>query len=266
MIIDFHTHAFPDDLAQRALHKLSVGTGQQPHTDGTCLGLIEAAQKAGVERCVVLSIAVKPNQMHTVNNFAWKSASPYLIPFGSIHPYAPDARDEILRLKDLGFLGVKLHPEYQQFPVDDPAVFPVYEALAKAGLITVFHAGYDPAFSTPQKASPIKLKKALPNLEGTAVVAAHMGGQGAWLEVEEHLQGFPHLYLDTAFSHNSIPANAAARLIQMVGPDHVLYGSDSPWSDMGKELEFVRSLLLPPEQERMILGENASRLLYETHC
>ncbi|MBQ8536972.1 MAG: amidohydrolase family protein [Clostridia bacterium] len=262
MRIDFHTHAFPDAIAAKAIEKLAFSAGGLPHyTNGSYAELDNACRQAGIDVHVVLSIAVKPHQMQTVNNAAWQMESPSLVPFGSVHPYAPDCLEEARRLKDMGFKGVKLHPEYQGFEVDDPAIFPLYQLLGQLNLITVFHAGDDLGFATPPKCTPEKLKKALPFFEGGVVVAAHMGGMNRWLDVLKYLVGEQNLYVDTAYSHTHIPPAAALEIIRSHGPDKVLFGSDCPWGNIAQEIAFIQRLGLSPQEEEMILGGNAQRLL-----
>lgn len=177
MIIDFHTHAFPDHIAAKAIPKLARIAGGLPYyTDGTYTQLASACKQADVSHHVVLNIAVKPEQMQKINDTVLSMADEAVIPFGSVHPYAANALDEVRRLYDMGCKGVKLHPEYQNFCVDDPDVFPLYTLLGRLNMITVFHAGVDLAYATPPKCSPKALKKALPFFEGGPVVAAHMGG------------------------------------------------------------------------------------------
>lgn len=262
MRIDFHTHAFPDTIASKAIEKLALSAGGLPHyTNGTYAQLDEVCQKAGIDRHVVLSIAVKPHQMRTVNDAAIQMASDTVIPFGSIHPCAPEAMDEVRRLHDLGVKGIKLHPEYQQFEVDDPQHFPLYHLIGRMGLITVFHAGDDLGFATPPKCTPRKLKKALPYFAGGPVVAAHMGGMNRWLEVLEYLTGLDHLYLDTSYSHTHIPPAAAKEIILAHGADKILFGSDCPWGNIQEEMAFVHRLGLSVQAEEQILGLNAQKLL-----
>ena len=262
MIIDFHTHAFPDAIAANAIAKLSHTGGNLPHyTDGTYQGLNLAAEQADIDYYVVLPIAVKPNQMRTVNDAAHAKKSKRAIHFASVHPFAPDVMDEIKRIKDLGFKGVKMHPEYQDFFVDDEKVFPVYAALAEANLISVFHAGYDLGFFGPAKASPERIKKALPAFSGAAVIAAHMGGFADWMNVYAHLTGLPNLYLDTSFSHNHLPPLAAMEIIKAHGANRILFASDSPWSNMQSEKDYVDSLPLTDKEKRLIFFDNAANLL-----
>lgn len=262
MMLDFHTHAFPPALAQRALEKMSAEAGGLPyHTDGTYEGLAAAALAAGLTHYVILPIAVKPTQMRTVNDTALARQSDTAIQFASIHPLAPDALNEVSRIKDLGFRGIKMHPEYQDFEVDDPAVFRVYQAIGRAGLITVFHAGYDLGFVGRPKAAARKIKHALAFFEGAPVVAAHMGGHAEWMDVLEHLAGLEGLYFDTSFSHTHLPPAAAQAIIKAHGADRILFGSDSPWADMKAETAYVDRLSLTPEDKRKIFFENGAKLL-----
>lgn len=259
--IDFHTHAFPDRIAGGALDTLSrTGGGLKPCRDGTLASLSAVTRRTPGARALILPIATKPAQQTSINNWAAAVDGPQLMSFGSIHPDAPDALEELERIRALGLKGVKLHPEYQNFFVDDPKMKPLYRRMAELGLICLFHAGMDAGFMPPSHCSPERLRRALNWFEGSAVVAAHFGGYMMWDEVLEKLCGLP-LYLDTSYSHSRMIKPLAQAILKRHGADRVLFGSDSPWSPVEDELLFVRSLELAPEVERAVLCENARRLL-----
>jgi len=223
-------------------------------------GLLRHMDEAGVSHGVVLCIATNPKQQKSVNDFAASIPNERLTAFGSVHPFAPDAMEELDRLHALGIRGIKLHPQYQGFAVDDERVFPLYAKMAALGMPVVFHAGVDIGFPAPYLCEPEALARALPAFSGSAVVAAHMGGYMRWDEVEKHLVGQP-VYLDTAYCYSRIATLPAKRMIENHGPQNVLFGSDCPWARMEDEIRFVRSLGLEPWAEEAILGKNAERLL-----
>ena len=156
MLIDFHTHAFPDGLAQRAVDKLSaVSGGLAPQTDGTLESLKARMDEDGVDISVVLSIATNPKQMHNVNDFAARiDQDPRIVAFGSVHPEAPDALEELERIADMGLKGVKLHPEYQNFYVDEERMKPIYRKISELGLVTLFHASTAASMSAGIPSTP----------------------------------------------------------------------------------------------------------------
>ena len=87
MIIDFHTHMFPDKIAARTIDFLSkTGGDMNPFTDGTWKGLKESTKQAGIDHSIVLPIATRPGQFHTINEFATHFQEGTLISFGSLHP------------------------------------------------------------------------------------------------------------------------------------------------------------------------------------
>lgn len=262
MIIDFHVHAFPDALAAKALPLLSkCSGGVKPNYDATISGLESYLAKNNVDYAVVLNIATNPHQEKKVNDFAISLLEKKnIIPFGSVHPDSPNALSELERLAKAGIRGIKLHPDYQHFFVDDEKMFPIYKKIAELGFITVFHAGVDIGYPKPVHCTPERLLRVLDLFDDAPVVAAHFGGWLLWDSVLEDLCG-TQVYLDTAFSSGKMPPDYAKELIKAHGADKVLLGSDMPWSDTLDEVRFVQSLDLSAEDEEKILSNNAKRLL-----
>ena len=262
MIIDFHVHAFPDALAAKALPLLSkCSGGVKPNYDATISGLESYLAKNNVDYAVVLNIATNPHQEKKVNDFAISLLEKKnIIPFGSVHPDSPNALSELERLAKAGIRGIKLHPDYQHFFVDDEKMFPIYKKIAELGFITVFHAGVDIGYPKPVHCTPERLLRVLDLFDDAPVVAAHFGGWLLWDSVLEDLCG-TQVYLDTAFSSGKMPPDYAKELIKAHGADKVLLGSYMPWSDTLDEVRFVQSLDLSAEDEEKILSNNAKRLL-----
>lgn len=262
MIIDFHVHAFPDALAKKALPLLSKCSGGiEPHYDATIGGLERYLSENRVDCAVVLNIATNPHQEKKVNDFAISLLEKKnIIPFGSVHPDSPNALSELDRLAKAGIRGVKLHPDYQHFFVDDEKMFPIYQKIAELGLITVFHAGVDIGCPTPVHCMPERLLRVLDLFGEAPVVAAHFGGWLLWERVLEVLCG-TKVYLDTAFSSGKMPPDYAKQIIKSHGADRILLGSDMPWSSTQDEVRFIQSLDLPTDDEMKILSINAKRLL-----
>ena len=161
---------------------------------------------------------------------------------------------------DHGIKGVKFHPNYQDFSVDDPKLFPLYEGLFEAGLITLFHAGVDLWYPDSNRGQPRQFDRLLTMFPGAIIIAAHMGGFRSWDEVETNLVG-KEIYFDTAYSFEELGAERMARLIKSHGVEKILFGTDAPWTDPKEEIARIRSLDLTEEEISNILGENARRLL-----
>ncbi|MCL2670312.1 MAG: amidohydrolase, partial [Syntrophaceae bacterium] len=140
-MIDFHVHAFPDSLAPRAMSALTDHGGADPCSDGTIADLERILERSGVDYGVLLSIATNGSQMRNVNDFAIsQNGGGRVIAFGSVYPFAAGALEELDRIAGAGLKGIKLHPDYQDFFVDDERLFPLYEKVSELGLILVFHA------------------------------------------------------------------------------------------------------------------------------
>ena len=123
-IIDFHTHAFPDDIARRAISKLEENSNVPAETDGTVAGLIRLMDKCGIEKSLIMSIATKAKQFTPILDWSVGIRTDRIIPFASVYPDSPTIAEEVAAIKAAGIKGIKLHPMYQNFNVDDRRVFP----------------------------------------------------------------------------------------------------------------------------------------------
>ena len=261
MLIDFHTHAFPERIAARAVGKLSYDAGGlKPQTEGTAVSLKKEMARDGVDLSVVLSIATNPAQQSKVNDFAMElDRDPAFRAFGSVHPDAPDALEELERIHAAGLKGIKLHPEYQCFYADDEKMKPIYRKISQLGLITLFHAGQDIGFLPPYHGMPEQLLGALKWLDGP-VVAAHWGGMSCYQEVIDLLCG-QDIYFDLSFGYGLIPKKMAQRIIEKHTPDRLLFGSDMPWHRPAWEMRLLDTLELSENDREKICFRNARRLL-----
>ncbi|MGI6012731.1 MAG: amidohydrolase family protein [Oscillospiraceae bacterium] len=263
MKFDFHTHCFPDRIAENAIKKVGHAAGDLlPYSDGTLTGLKQHMQEQGVDGFVALNIATNPRKMRSINDFAAQisASGDCCFGFGSIHPDAPDALEELDYIKSIGLKGVKLHPDYQQFFVDDEKMRPIYQKISKLGLITVFHAGQDYGYPYPYHAMPKAMCRALQWFDGAPVVAAHWGGLDCGPEVVALLCGLP-LYFDTSMGYSMMPRPTAERILEKHGVDRMLLGSDSPWHTPQMELRFLNSLGLSDTELDRICYRNAASLL-----
>lgn len=262
MVIDFHTHAFPDKIAERAIKSLLAGCNGEynPCSDGTVSGLVANMDKFGVDISVVQPVVTKPGQTETLNNWAKEITCDRLISFGGIHPATDDYKRDIDLVCELGLPGIKLHPEYQQFVVDAPEMLRIYDYALSKGLIILFHAGYDPAYPPPIHSSPRQFAEISKQMKGGIIVAAHLGGEGQWDDVEEYLAG-TDVYMDTSMGMNYYSHEQFLRIVRKHGADKILFGSDAPWSRAGEEIEILNSLPLSREEKDLILYKNAKRIL-----
>lgn len=261
MVIDFHTHCFPEKIARKTIDKLSfVSGGLIPQTDGTEASLLYLMSKDGVDKSVALSIATNANQQTNVNDFAISLKSEKIIPFGSVFPFSDDWESELERLKENGIKGIKLHPDYQQFFVDDERLFPIYKKIEKLGFILVFHAGEDFGFPPPYKATPERLRKVLSLVE-TPVVCAHWGSLSMGEDVLKYLCDIDNCYFDTAFGYGTMPKDRALRILDKKGVDKIIFGSDSPWNAPSWDIGMIKTMNLNKDEEEKIFYKNAEKLL-----
>lgn len=280
MIIDFHTHTFPEHLAGRAITKLAVSARALNYLDGTAGALRASMREAGVDYSLLLPVVTRPGQQEDVNRIAAETNArgkeTGLLSFGGIHPENEDYRQILRNLAQNGVKGIKIHPVFQRLPIDDIRFQRIIACASENDMIVITHAGYDIGFPGQDQASVPRIVRMLDIVKPEKFVLAHMGGWECWEEVEESVAG-RNVWLDTAFSLLPIepapgtrrspeedPPLSRERFLRMVrrmGADRILFGTDSPWSGQRQTLAAIRESGLNGGEQDAVLGENAAGLL-----
>lgn len=256
-IIDMHAHIFPEKIAQKAVEAIGTFYQAPMQGNGTISDLIKSGSSIGVGKYLIHSTATRAEQVSAINTFiaAAQNSNNCLIGFGTLHPDMKDIDSEINRIISLGLKGIKLHPDFQGFNIDDEKMLPTYNALeGKLPLLT--HMG-DPAKTSSH---PKRLAGILDMFPSLTVIAAHLGGYMMWDESIEHLVG-RNVYFDTSSSLFILSPEKAVDIIKNHGIEKVLFGSDYPMWSHKEELKRFDKLGLSEKERSMILYENACRLL-----
>lgn len=267
MVIDFHTHIFPDRIAKKTIEFLEQEGNVKAATEGTLAGLISSMKENGIDISVVMPVITRPEQFDSVTTYAAEiNGKDGIISFGGIHPDTEDYRENLRMIKKLGLPGIKLHPDYQKTFVDDPRMVRIIQYASELGLIVLLHAGLDIGLPDPIHCTPQRVVRILEQIEQpeAKIVLAHTGGYQLWDEVEEYLVGRSIMF-DLSYSLGRISDGQLLRIIQNHGADRVLFGSDSPWDGQGVILERFRRLELSEEEAELILYKNAHKLLGFKH-
>ena len=256
-IIDSHAHIFPQKISLKASGAIGDFYGIKMHHDGMAHTLNGLMEEAGIEKALVCSTATTPHQVEVINNFVHEKCEQYdkFIGLATLHQDMEDAEAEILRIKKLGLHGIKLHPDFQKFKIDDEKMFPVYKILEREKLPILFHTGdkrYD--FSGPRHL--IKIMEKFPDL---VCIGAHFGGYSEWKEAEMYPKS-KNLFFDTSSSLDVLPKEEALALISHFGVEQFMFGTDYPMWTPGEEIEKVLALGLSEDDYEKIFHANFERL------
>jgi len=260
MIVDFHTHMFPDKIAKGTIDFLAGVCKMEPYTDGTYEGLKKETLESGVDISVALPIVTKPGQFQSINKFAACYQEKPVISFGSIHPESADYKGELRQIKEMGLRGIKLHPDYQEVYFNDIRYKRIVSYASELDLIVSVHAGLDPKCPDDIHCTPQMSAEVIKETEPAKLVLAHMGGNKQWDEVEEYLVG-KNVYFDTGVVLDKMPKEQFLRIVENHGADKILFATDSPWSGQKEFLRILNEMPLTEDVRMKILGGNACRLL-----
>jgi predicted TIM-barrel fold metal-dependent hydrolase len=259
-IIDFHTHVYPDRLADKATRATCDFYGLDTDQTGTVDMLLQKGQAAGVTHYVLLPVAVHPNGVRRVNEFIVEqlAAHPEFYGFGTVHHDMEDMPGELEYIRASGLIGVKLHPDMQAINTDDERLFPLYEWLQNEGMPLFVHCGDEHRdFSHPKH-----LRAVIDRFPGLTVIAAHLGGWSKWDEALECLKD-TNCYLDISSCMMFMSPEKVVAYVRAFGVKRVLFGTDFPIWDAASEVKNLESLPLTDDEKEQIFFRNAQRILGE---
>lgn len=265
MVIDFHTHIFPNSIAHKTIQLLEQRSGIDAATDGTLNGLLASMNQTGVDLSVILPVMTRPSQFESINVFAKsinenKAYNGRFISFGGIHPDCEDYKGKLKTIKEMGLPGIKLHPDYQGVMIDDVRYMNIIEYADELGLIVLTHAGVDSGLPDPIHCPPDKMRKVIDIIKPKKLVVAHYGGWKQWEMVSEYLAD-ADVYFDTAVTFGYIEQELFLKIWEKVNREKVLFATDSPWSNAAMAISKVYELPISQQEKENLLGNNAKKLL-----
>lgn len=257
-ICDAHAHIFPSKIAYKASSAIGEFYNMGMKYPGESSLLLESGKKINVSKYLVCSTATVPEQTEKINDFIIEECKlhPEFVGFGTLHPDYENIEQEVERIINSGLHGVKLHPDFQKFNIDDKKAMRIYEAIA-GRIPLLIHMGddrYD--YSRPYRLANVM--KQLPNLE---VFAAHFGGYMRWDESIECLLDFDNIYFDTCSTLGCVSVERAKEIVSNFDINKLMFGTDFPMWDHKEELDRFFALELSDEDNRKILSENFKRIL-----
>ncbi len=266
-IIDSHCHIFPDAIAEKATASIDTfyGMSESGIIDGcaftgTAENLIKQCDENKIEKCVVTSVATTPHHAQSINAYISREVALYpgrFIGLGSLHPESENIEEDLAHLIELGLHGVKLHPDIQNFKVDDPKVIKIFEHCNEKGLPVLLHTG-DSRFDN---SNPDRIEKILKMFPDLTIIGAHFGGWSVWEEASQKLSKYTNFYVDTCSSFYALEKATAKKIIEAYGTNKVIFGTDFPMWRQDKDLEYLFSLGFSENELQDILYNNILKAL-----
>ena len=259
-IIDAHAHIYPEKIAAKATDTIGIFYDiKMEMPAGTAERLLEDGKRNGISRFVVHSVATTAHQVRSINEFIKREveAHPEFIGFITLHQDLTEEEicAEVEWAVANNMHGIKLHPDFQKFNIDDEAVEKFYRAAGDK-LPILFHIG-DDRYDYSKPCRLVKMAKKYPNVR---FIAAHFGGYRCWDDAPLYA-GLDNVYFDTCSSLPFIDAKKAKEIIDMHGADKFFFATDFPMWDAKAELERFNKIPLTDEQREMIFSGNIKRLL-----
>ncbi len=259
-ILDAHCHIYPGKIARMAAQATGKFYDIEMSLDGTIETLLKEGEKAGISHFLVQSVATTPRQVSRINKFiseAVAASSGKMTGFGTMHPESENPEGDIEELIAYGLCGVKLHPDIQNFKIDDYRMLKIYELCEKHKIPILMHCGD----SRYDNSNPNRLLPIIDIYNELTIIGAHFGGYSVWDEAVEKLAGHDNFYVDTSSSLFKLDAKKAREIIDAYGVDRVMFGTDYPMWKPDEEIERFMQLELSEEERKKILFDNAAKLL-----
>lgn len=257
-IFDFHTHIYPTKISQKAVKSVSEFYNIEMNGDGRAETLLAQCADYDIAGFLVNSVAVDGAHVEVINNYIASECDKHkeFYGFGTMHAAYSNKTDELVRMKKLGLRGVKIHPDTQQYNLDDRRMDEVYDFLSQNDMPILIHTGdYRYTYSHPSR-----LAKILDRFPKLTAIAAHFGGWSMHDLALEYLKD-KNCYVDTSSSFTTTGLVRAKELIRIYGAQRVLFGTDFPMWDLKDEVENLEKMKLTDEEYEYIFYKNAFRIL-----
>ena len=254
--IDAHCHIYPEKIASLAVNHTDGFYDVKSFNKGTIVDLMEVNDKAGIDKSIVQSVATTPKQVRSINKFIHDSVETYkdkFIGLGTIHPRSEDIKGDIENLIELGLKGIKIHPDIQDFKVDDYGYVKAYEICQDKGIPVLMHTG-DSRFDN---SNPNRLLPILKDFDKLTVIGAHFGGWSIWEDACNHYKDVKNFYVDTSSSFFYISLDTVKKIIDTYGIDKIMFATDYPMWNVNDEIEKLLQLNLSEEDYKKIFSLNA---------
>ncbi|MBQ3096684.1 MAG: amidohydrolase family protein [Kiritimatiellae bacterium] len=256
-VADVHAHVYPRKIAEKATQAIGNFYDLEMDRVGLASTLYDEGKLAGIDRFLICSVATKLEQMRSITDFIARTCSEYS-PFLGLAAWHQDAEDidgEFDYIMKHGLHGIKLHPDFQRFNIDEPKMLDVYREATRRGLVVLFHTGDD----RTDYSAPSRLARVVDKIPEFTCIAAHLGGYRSWKEAAKVLHG-SNVYVDTSSSLFYVSKEDAKNSIRHFGVEHTLFGTDFPMWTPALELDRFFALDLSPEENKAILYDNFARL------
>lgn len=258
-VADAHAHIYPGKIAEKATASVGDFYGIEMQNVGLPHVLAERGREAGVERFLVCSVATKVEQVRSINEFIQEKCRKYpmFLGLGAWHQDVADIGAELDDIQSRGLVGIKLHPDFQKFYIDEERMIEVYREANRRGMPVLFHTGD----SRTDFSSPRRLMNVIEQIPDFTCIAAHLGGYSEWDDAMRELRG-TNVYVDTSSSLFVVDKEKARKSIEHFGIGRTMFGTDFPMWAPEKELERFFALDYAEEENRQILYENFAGLFH----
>ena len=259
-IVNAHCHIYPDKIAEKAVLGIRDFYDLDMSLNGKLDDLIRDGNKVGVTHYLVHSVATTPKQVKSINEFIAEAVNTHpdiFTGFGTLHPDSEDIQGDFDYLIELGLKGVKVHPDFQQFAMNEERAFKIGEVVSKGKVPMLVHCGdFRYNYSNPEQIKPF-----LERFPDITFIGAHFAGWSVWEEATRQLAGTPNLYVDLSSSLYDLSPETALELIHAYGSDRVLWGTDYPMWESDSEMDYFNKIDLTDEERSQILYDNAAKIL-----
>ena len=263
-VIDAHTHIFPEKISAKA----TIATAEYfdlpepPNHYGSVRELVEVLDEAGIEYAMVLSAATTAHQVEHINRYILGECQkqPKFIPCGTLHADYENYVEELKWMRDNGIFGVKIHPEFQHFVLDDERLFPMFEEMERHDMFLISHMG-DPRVNVSGPERMVRVAATFPKLR---CIGAHLGNWGDWdLKKIYPLTQLPNVYTDISSAFSYVQDTAPLmEILHTYDPTHLFFGSDYPIWCPKKELEKTLRLGFDQQLLEDILFNNFAKFYH----